>query len=143
MTTIRQIMNERVAAIRPDQTVAEAVELLTQHHTGGMPVVAEDGELVGIISELAMIDLVFDSKVRDAPISKYMSPKVHSVHPDEPLSRVAQLFALYSFRRVPVVEGGKLIGVVTRRDLMNHSLRTNELLQEPLMELIPSLAPMT
>jgi CBS domain-containing protein len=136
-------MNERVVALRPDQTVAEAVEILTQHHTGGMPVVADDGTLVGIISELALIDLVFDAKVRDAPISKYMSPKVHSVHPDDLLPRVAQLFALYSFRRVPVVDDGKLVGIITRRDLMNHSLRTNELLKEPLLELIPSLAPMT
>ena len=72
-----------------------------------------------------------------------MSPKVHSVHPDEPLSRLAQLFALYSFRRIPVVEAGKLIGVVTRRDLMNHSLRTNEVLNEPLIDLIPSLVPMS
>ena len=72
-----------------------------------------------------------------------MTPDLQVVHPDDPLSRVAQLFALYSFRRVPVVERGKLVGMVTRRDLMNHALRTNEVLLEPLIELIPSLAPMS
>ena len=143
MTTIRQIMNERVPAIHPQETVAKAVEILTRHHTGGMPVVADDGAVVGMISELALIDLVFDAKVKDAPISKYMSSNVHAVHPDEPISRAAQLFALYSFRRVPVVEADKLIGIVTRRDLMNHALRTNEVLNEPLVDLIPSLAPMS
>ena len=54
-----------------------------------------------------------------------------------------ELFALYSFRRLPVVEDGKLVGIVTRRDLMNHALRTNEVLTEPLLELIPSLAPLS
>jgi CBS domain-containing protein len=72
-----------------------------------------------------------------------MTPEVHTVHPDDPLARPAQLFALYSFRRLPVVEDGRLVGIVTRRDLMNYALRTNKLLTDPLIELIPSLAPMT
>jgi hypothetical protein len=41
------------------------------------------------------------------------------------------------------VDAGKLVGILTRRDLMNHALRTNELLADPLIELIPSLAPMS
>ena len=76
-----------------------------------------------MISELALIDVVFDPQVKDAPVSDYMNPEVHLVHPDDPLSRAAQLFALYSFRRLPVVENGKLVGIVTRRDLMNFALR--------------------
>jgi CBS domain-containing protein len=99
--------------------------------------------VVGVISELALIDVVFDSDAKDSPVSEYMTPEVHTVHPDDPLSRPAQLFALYSFRRLPVVQDGKLVGIVTRRDLMNYALRANELLTDPLIELIPSLAPMT
>ena len=143
MGSVRNSMNTRVVGIRPDATLAEAVAMLTQHHIGGAPVVTSDGAVVGVISELALIDVVFDSDAKDSPVSEDMTPEVHTVHPDDPLSRPAQLFALYSFRRLPVVQDGKLVGIVTRRDLMNYALRANELLTDPLIELIPSLAPMT
>jgi CBS domain-containing protein len=136
-------MNPRVVGIDPNATLAEAVRILTELHIGGAPVVAADGSVVGIISELALIDVVFNPNARNALIRDHMTPEVHVIHPDDPLSRPAQLFALYSFRRLPVVEDGKLVGVVTRRDLMNYALRTGELLTDPLIELIPSLAPMT
>jgi CBS domain-containing protein len=143
MPTVREIMNKRVIGIRPEATLAEAVTILTQHHIGGAPVVNSEGAIVGVISELALIDVVFDSDAKDGRVADYMTPEVHTVHPDDALSRPAQLFALYSFRRLPVVEDGKLVGIVTRRDLMNYALRCNELLTDPLIELIPSLAPMT
>lgn len=143
MRVVREIMNKRVVSIRPDATLAEAIYILTQQHIGGAPVVTAEGAVVGVISELAMIDVVFDSDAKNALVKEYMTAQVHTVHPDDPLSRPAQLFALYSFRRLPVVEDGKLVGIVTRRDLMNYALRSNELLTDPLIELIPSLAPMT
>jgi len=143
MATVRDIMNKRVVGIRPDATLAEAVAILTREHIGGAPVVNAQGAVIGVISELALIDVVFDYEAKDALVSEYMTREVHSVKPDDPLSRPAQLFALYSFRRLPVIEAGKLVGIVTRRDLMNFALRTNKLLTDPLIELIPSLAPMT
>jgi CBS domain-containing protein len=136
-------MNRRVVGIAPEATLTEAVKILTELHIGGAPVVAADHSVIGIISELALIDVVFDANARNALVADHMTPEVHMVHPDDPLSRPAQLFALYSFRRLPVVEEGKLVGIVTRRDLMNYALQTGEMLTDPLIELIPSLAPMT
>jgi CBS domain-containing protein len=140
MSMIRDIMTKNVFAIRPETTLAEAVKFLTEHHVGGAPVTSESGELLGVVSELALLDVVFEEDVRQAHVAQYMEENVESVTPDEPLTRAAQLFALYAFRRLPVVEGGKLVGIVSRRDLMNHSLRTNELLTDPLLELVPALA---
>ena len=141
MITIRQVMNKRVAAVRPETTVAETIEFLTQNHVGGAPVVNSEGELIGMVSELLLIDVVFDARVRDAPVSKYMTAEVHAVTADEPLARAAQLFALYAFRRLPVVEDRTLVGIVTRRDLMNYALQTNQVLADPLVELVPSIVP--
>ena len=143
MTDVRTIMTKRVVAVRPETTLADAVALLTEHHIGGAPVVDAAGCLVGVISEMEMIDVIFDADARSASVSQYMTCDVQVVAPSDSLPRVAQLFALYSFCRLPVVDDGKLIGIVSRRDLMNHALRSNELLCEPLVELIPTLAPMS
>ena len=143
MVTIREVMNQKVVAVGPEWTVEETIEFLTQHHIGGSPVVSAEGELVGMISELALIDVVFDHRLKDVPISKYMNRELQVVRPDEPLTRAAQLFALYSFRRIPIVENGKLVGIITRRDLMNYSLRTNHALDDPLAALIPLFAATT
>ncbi len=136
-------MNTRVTAIGADATVAEAIAFLTQHHIVGAPVVDDEGRLVGDLPELALIDVVFDPAVKDEPVSKYMTVDVQSANPDVPLSRAAKLFALYSFRRIPVVKDGKLVGVLSPCDLMNYALRTGQLLADPLVELIPSLAPIS
>jgi CBS domain-containing protein len=138
--TISQVMKNDVAALHSMMTVRETIEFLTTHHIGGAPVVNGAGELVGIVSELALIDVVFDAAVQDRPVSQYMTTEVHAVEPHEPLSRAAQLFALYAFRRLPVVERGKLVGVITRRDLMNHALESGQVLGDPLLELVPTLA---
>jgi CBS domain-containing protein len=127
-------------ALRPENTLAEAIQVLTEHHIGGAPVTSDEGALVGVISELALIDVVFDADVKRALVAQYMADDVQCVSPDDSLSRAAQMFALYSFRRLPVVENGKLVGIVSRRDLMNHALRSNEVLTEPLVELVPALA---
>src|SRR5215212_7102821 len=133
-------MNRKVVAVRPEWTVEQTIEFLTQHHIGGSPVVNAEGRLVGMVSELALIDVVFDRSLKDLPISKYMNTELQVVRPDESLARAAQLFALYSFRRLPIVENGKLVGIISRRDLMNYSLRKNQPLEDPLTALIPSLA---
>src|SRR3954466_3674877 len=137
--TIREVMNRNVVAARPEMTVEETIGFLTQNHIGGSPVVDEDGKLVGMVSELALIDVVFDRTIRFAPISNYMNKELQVVHPDQPLTRAAQLFALHSFRRLPIVENDKLIGIITRRDLMNYALREDHAVEDPLTALIPSL----
>jgi CBS domain-containing protein len=137
--TIREVMNRNVVAVRPETTVKETIEFLTRYHIGGSPVVNEAGELVGMVSELALIDVVFDRSIRFSPISQYMNRELHVVHPDDPLTRAGQLFALYSFRRLPTVENGQLVGIITRRDLMNYSLRADHAVEDPLVALIPSL----
>jgi CBS domain-containing protein len=141
--TIREIMTQPVVAVGPDDTLAEAVQTLARQHTGSLPVIDGDGRVIGMISELEMIDVAFDREIRNAPVSAFMSQEVQVVQADEPLSTAAQLFALYSFRRIPVVEDGRLVGIVTRRDLMNYALRMDEVLSDPLMELIPTLAPLS
>src|SRR5262245_62075962 len=134
MTTVADIMNPRVITVDPRTTLAAAVDLFTENHVGGAPVVDGRGSVVGMISELQLLDVVFDRGVRNTPVSDYMTTDVEAVAPTDSLGRVAQLFALHAFRRLPVIDRGTLVGIVTRRDLMNHALATGECLTEPLVE---------
>jgi CBS domain-containing protein len=139
MAVIRDILSKSVVSIRPETTMLGAVKTLTKHHLSGAPVVASDGEVVGFISEGDLMDVLFDETVRSAPVSEYMNRDIHVVQLDDTISSVATMFALYGIRRLPVVENGRLIGVVTRRDLLKYSLTSAEPLNEPLLELIPAL----
>jgi CBS domain-containing protein len=139
MTAIRHIMSKVVVSIRPDASMMDAVKVLTKHHLSGAPVISRDGKLVGFISEPNLMDVLFDADVRKANVSEYMTREVHFVRPDEPIATAAAVFAMYGIRRLPVIENGRLVGVLTRRDMLSHALFDPEPLAEPLEELIPGL----
>jgi CBS domain-containing protein len=140
MPLIRDIMSKIVVSVRPDAKLIDAVKVLTKHHLSGAPVVSTDGALVGFISEPNLMDVLFDKESRTRKVAEYMSADVQMVHVTDSIATAATLFAMYGFRRLPVVEDGRLIGVVTRRDLLAHSLVNTETFSEPLVELIPALA---
>jgi CBS domain-containing protein len=139
MPIIRDIMSKIVVSIRPDATMMSAVKLLTKHHLSGAPVVTTQGEVVGFISEPNLMDVLYDSAVRKEPVSEFMSRSVHVVNSQDPISTAASMFAVYGIRRLPVIEDGRFVGVLTRRDLLAYALDNDEPLSEPLIELIPAL----
>jgi tRNA nucleotidyltransferase (CCA-adding enzyme) len=139
MTQVREIMSKCSVTLRPETTLAEAALRLVGHHVDGAPVVTADRTLVGIISEQQLFGLAFDFSTSSSPVSKYMTENVFSAEPQDSLLRVAELLAQHSFRRIPVVESGKLVGVVTRRDLIGHALRSGSSLGDPPAGQVPEL----
>lgn len=139
MLAIRDIMNKIVISVRPEATLMDAVKVLTKHHISAAPVVTSDGEVIGFIADEHLMDVLFDRGARHAPVTGFMSDDVHIVNADDPVSTAASLFAMYGVRRLPVMDGGRFVGVVTRRDLLVHFLRNPEPLREPLFDLIPTL----
>jgi CBS domain-containing protein len=137
--TIREIMRTDVVAVRCDATLSEAVRTLTKEQQSCTPVVSADGAVVGLISESELIDVLFDRQARSAPVSEYMIPKTHIAHPDDDLAEAARALALYGVYCLPVVEDGRLVGVITHRDLLRYSLENTEPFQELLVELIPAI----
>ncbi len=138
MATANDIMTTDLLTLDVDTPMGEAIEALAAKHVSGAPVV-RNGELVGIISELEMFDVLFDTSLRSAPVWEFMTRDVITIEHTEPLGRIAHLFALYRVRRIPVLQQGKLVGLVSRRDLLRFSLSTEKPLQEPLRELMSLL----
>lgn len=116
--TARDIMTRDVIAVGAATPVQEAIELLVQRRITGLPVVDAAGSLVGIVSESDFIGK------RGERVADVMTAEVRTVEPSRRLDEVAELLLRGGIRRVPVVEAGKLIGLVSRRDLLSFLARS-------------------
>src|SRR5690242_1902240 len=109
MPDIRDLKSNDVVSDRPDATLTQQVKVLTKHHLSGAPVVSAEGQVVGFISEPNLMDVLFDQDARTQKVSDYMSDEVQMVHIDDSISVAANMFTMYGFRRLPVVDNGRLI----------------------------------
>jgi CBS domain-containing protein len=142
--TVRDIMQPNVITIGPDATVRELADLLAQHKISGVPVVDAGGLLIGMVSEADLIvqdaDLHFphyiqflDSiiylqsihkfeerykKAFGARVADVMSTDVETIGPGASVYDAATLMADHKVNRLPVIENGRLVGIVTRGDIV-------------------------
>lgn len=118
MQTARDIMTSDVVTIGPEATVQEAIDLLIREEISGLPVVDTDGELIGIVTEFALLAIAYDEGVRREKVFKHMTRELITVGPDDPIRTVADLCLCHRVRRLPVVSAGRLIGLIARRDVL-------------------------
>ncbi len=126
MLTAQDIMRTDIVTIAPDRTLREAVQTLLEHRISGLPVVEQGGRLLGIISEFALLAIAYDPPSRNMPVREHMTRHVISVTPDTPITQMADTFILHRIRRLPVVDNGQLVGVVSRRELLGATLDSVE-----------------
>ncbi|MEZ4220010.1 MAG: CBS domain-containing protein [Polyangiaceae bacterium] len=115
MGTIRSIMTTNVISVRPKTSLREAVELLIKHGITGLPVVDEGDAIVGVLSEKDLLAAFYeDAQTVDALMTK--NPE--TVHADAEVVEVFDILMTHNFRRILVHEDGKLVGLISRADLM-------------------------
>ena len=135
------VMVRDVVTVRSDTDVADAVELLSEHDVSALPVVDEAGNLVGILSEADLIHRVEIGTEKHRPwwleavtgastlaeefakshgkkVREIMTSGAISVSEETPLAEIAALFERKRIKRVPVVKDGKLVGIVSRSNLI-------------------------
>jgi len=115
-TRVSQIMSFGVHVLSPDTKVAEAAELMQRYGHEGFPVV-DSGQLVGIITRRE-IDRAMQHGLFRAPVRVYMRAEGVAVSPEAGVHEVQRLMTEHGIGQVPVVEDGKVIGIVTRTDLI-------------------------
>jgi len=113
---IRTIMSPEPISARPEWPVRRALELLVQHSISGLPVVDGENRIVGVVSERDLMALFGSSSAKD--VAALMTRDPITLAADAPLVDAVDCLMAYDFRRVLVHEGGKLVGVVSRADLM-------------------------
>ncbi|HZU71104.1 MAG TPA: CBS domain-containing protein [Ktedonobacteraceae bacterium] len=112
----RDIMTRKVCTIQPEASAQEAAQLLYSHRISGAPVVDADGKLIGIITEADIISKVNRDGLR---VGDIMSHELLVVNEETPVSEIAMLLTERKIKRVPVVENGKLVGIVSRADIVH------------------------
>ena len=139
MSIVADIMSTDLLTFAEQTSAGETIHHLVERSFSAAPVV-RDGKLIGLVSELELFDVLFDPQLKDKPVTEFMVEEVVCVEESTPLQHVAQLFALHGIRRVPVLRGGKPVGIVSRRDLLRFASRHEEPLIDPLNLFMADLA---
>ena len=128
MMQAREIMTEEVICVRKDTPVIEAIELMASKNVTGVPVVEEDMTLIGILTEQDVLRLfhTFDEE-KNRKVEQFMTqPAVHFAV-DEPLLDICFCLRDNAIRRVPVTSEGKVVGVISRSDIIKYILQQSRL----------------
>jgi CBS domain-containing protein len=117
--TAKEIMQQPVIAATPRATLRDvAVQLVTNEFTG-MPVADTDGRVVGVITEADILRAVSEGKrLENLSAASEMTGPAITVNVDTPLEELIKSLQEHRIVRVPVTEGGKLVGIVARRDVI-------------------------
>jgi CBS domain-containing protein len=108
----KDIMTRNVITVTPLTTVKNLAKILIENHISGVPVLDRKGKLMGIVSEADLI------AKRGRLAKSIMSHDVTSVTEEAPVEEIAQLLTTHRIKRVPVTREGKLVGIVSRGDIV-------------------------
>lgn len=142
---VRGVMVTPVVTVTPETTYEDAAFLLHKHQLSGMPVVDKDGALVGIISEKDLFRAFYPryeeylsdpaaytdqekqedeiENIRKQPVEKYMKRHVVTIDVDACILHAGGLMLAHGIHRLPVMENGKLVGIVAREDIYGTILK--------------------
>jgi CBS domain-containing protein len=117
---------QRVLSVDAEQTVIEAARLMTEFNIGAVPVL-RDGELIGIFSERDLMRRVVAGGRSPAmtKVSEVMTAKPQTVSGDADVEECMQLMREAGFRHLPVMEGTKLLGLISLRDIMMRTRKSS------------------
>ena len=139
--TVNDILSQKgtqVFTIEPAATLAAAVQMLAHRRIGALVVTGADCRIVGIISERDIVR-VLDKKgtaVLDAPVADAMTRKVVTCARNETIAEIMERMTGGKFRHVPVVEQGRLLGIVSTGDVVKARLNELEHEQDAMREYI-------
>ena len=135
MSQVADIMNSNFVTLDANCRVDEALAVLADDRISGAPVLA-DGQVVGMVTELDLLDVLFDPRLREKKVTAVMHTATHSIDAAASLTQAAHIFALHSVRQLPVTRAGQLVGTVSRSELLRFACTLDEPLLEPLAEMM-------
>lgn len=152
----RELMSTPVVTIHPEASLKDLAELMVAHRVSGVPVVDRGGMLIGVVSESDVMEKIDGAAVADAEgglprlltalskaldgsskptaraVADLMTTRVVTAGPDATVQELVHLMIAYDINRVPVVETGRLVGIVTRADILRTVVRPDAAIETDL-----------
>lgn len=123
MVKAKEVMTTKVITVTEKTPITEAIRLMAENDVTGLPVVREDMTLVGILTEKDVLRLLqADEFEREATVEDFMTTPAIYFAEDESLSNISNCLMTYDFRRVPITSGTKLVGIISRCDILKYML---------------------
>jgi CBS domain-containing protein len=124
MLKAKDLMTKQVITVTKDTPILEALELMRKNDITGIPVVEYDMTLVGVVTEKDVLRLFrTDEDPKNETVNSFMTqPAVHFDENDT-LASVCDCLMNYFFRRVPVISKGKVVGIISRPDIIDYILQ--------------------
>lgn len=128
---VEQLLSDKgreVISVQPHRTLAEAVRVLSERRIGAVAVMGADGALVGILSERDIIRALGaeGAGALDSAVSRVMTAKVVTCRPQTSVDELMEIMTTGRFRHVPVIENGRVIGIVSIGDVVKHRVAAIE-----------------
>lgn len=125
--TAKDCMTSSVVSFTPDMDVLDALAILVAHRISGAPVLDEGGNIIGMLTERDCLETVvtagYHGELSGGSVATYMSCNMVTVDVDDSLLDIARLFMTTKYRRFPVLERLRLVGIISRRDVIAAMLR--------------------
>ena len=151
---VRDIMTTDPIAVAPGTLLKEAARLMVRNQVSGLPVVDEDGVVVGILTEgdflrqeanrdrpyrLSLLDALFGDGEPDGPtaetVAEVMTENVVTIAPEATLGEAARIMSRRSVKRLPVIDDeGDLIGIISRADVVNAFTKPDDVIEDEIRE---------
>lgn len=118
---VKDYMSGKLVTFTPDMDVLDAIQQLVHHGIAGAPVVDDHGNLVGMLSEFDCMKVVLSAGYHHqpgGPVADLMARDAKTVDADMSVIDLAEMFMKSGFRRYPVVKNNRLVGQISRRDVL-------------------------
>ena len=127
MLRAKDIMNRDIITVKKDTPIFQALELMVKHRITGIPVVEEDMKLAGVISEKDVLHFFHKQQnLQEKTVYDFMTQPAIFFDENESMLDVCNLLAKQIFRRIPITSQGKLVGIISRGDIIEHIVKTKK-----------------
>lgn len=123
MFKVKEIMKTDVLTVKRKTGIYEAINMLVENNITGLPVVNDDMTVAGIISEKDVLRLLYDMEDKPGSVEDFMTKDVVCFDEEETLIDITEHLIKFDFRRVPILKDGKLVGILSRKDVIACILR--------------------